>query len=66
MHPGNAEAFTFIIIIPLLFLFSLILEILFDNPSKDFSNQLCKLMLKKEVEDKNAFNSFYIFMIDIC
>jgi hypothetical protein len=66
MHPGNAEAFTFIIIIPLLFLFSLMLEILFDNPSKDFSNQLCKLMLKKEVEDKNAFNSFYIFMIDIC
>ena len=66
MHPGNAEAFTFIIIIPLLFLFSLMLEILFDNPSKDFSNQLCKLMLKKEVEDKNTFNSFYIFMIDIC
>ena len=65
MHPGNSEAFTFIIMVPLLLLFSLILEILFDNPSKDFSNQLCKVMLNKEAEDKNALNSFYLFMIDI-
>ncbi len=41
MVPGNAEAVTFIIIIPLMILFSLLMEITFDNPSKQFSNDFC-------------------------
>jgi hypothetical protein len=39
--PGNAEALSFLIIVPLLISFSLLLEILFDNPSKNFSNDFC-------------------------
>jgi len=58
MHPGNAEAFTFLIIVPLLLLFSLAMEILFDNPAKDFSFQLCKLMLIKDDEEKSMLENF--------
>jgi hypothetical protein len=65
MHPGNAEAFTFLIIVPLLLLFSLAMEILFDNPAKDFSFQLCKLMLIKDDENKSMLANFYKFVVDI-
>jgi len=65
MHPGNAEAFTFLIIVPLLLLFSLTMEILFDNPAKDFSNQLCKMMMIKDDENKSMSANFYKFVVDI-
>jgi hypothetical protein len=35
---GNAEALAFLIVVPLLIFFCLILEYLFDEPSKDFAN----------------------------
>jgi hypothetical protein len=41
MVPGNAEAVMFLIIIPLLILFCLLLEITFDGPSKNLSNDFC-------------------------
>ena len=47
-------------------LFSLLLEICFDAPAKGFSNQLCKIMIKKDVDDENMFANFKSFIIDIC
>ena len=47
LRPGNAEAFAFIFVVPLMLLLSLILEYLFDEPSKSFSNELCTLMFQK-------------------
>jgi hypothetical protein len=41
MVPGNAEAVMFLIIIPILILFCLLLEITFDGPSKNLSNDFC-------------------------
>jgi hypothetical protein len=35
---GNAEACAFLIVVPLMIFSSLILEYLFDEPSKDFAN----------------------------
>jgi hypothetical protein len=44
---GSAEALAFLIIIPLMIFFSLILEYLFDEPSKNFANKFCRLMSRK-------------------
>ena len=47
MIPGNAEAVSFLINVPLLILFSLLMEITFDGPSKNFSGDFCLLWRKK-------------------
>ena len=65
MVPGNAEAVMFLIIIPILILFCLLLEITFDGPSKNLSNDFCSLWRKKYDEDENKmFGDFWSFFGD--
>ena len=55
-EPGNAEACSFLIIIPIVILFNLLLAYLLDESSKNFANALCKLMFISIKEE----NSFFI------
>jgi hypothetical protein len=56
--PGNAEACTFLIVVPLMIFFNLLLVYLIDEPSKNFANAFCRLMFHSKNDESLFIGDF--------